>query len=108
MGYTLRGANMVDLPENYGFAPMTRINLMNPTFRVQLGVFVTPPLGSWMVSARRSPYLFSAFAVVERYSSDKPIRGQLLGPVDTPMIEGPLQHVCTALCTLHRLTGGRT
>jgi hypothetical protein len=99
---------MVDFPEGYGFAPTTKANLMNPRFRVQLGVFVSPKLGSWMVSSRRSPFLFHAVAVVERVDVDKPIRGHLLGAVDTPMIEGSLQHVCTALCTLHRLTGGRT
>jgi hypothetical protein len=100
---------MVDFPEGYGFKAGTKPYPMQERFTVVLGVFTAGgsnyPRKSF---SRRSPYKFEEIAVIRKEDNDTPIRGILLGPDNGPPIEGTLQQVVTALCTIHRLKGGKT
>lgn len=101
---------MVDFPEGYGFEPGTKAKLMQPAFLVDIGVFTKKGNG-WVKAGRhsnRSPYHFDAIGFVRKENDDTPIRGILFGgqPGEAPPpIEGTLQQVVTALCTLHRMRG---
>jgi hypothetical protein len=97
---------MVDFPEGYGFAPGKGRALMQETFTVVLGTFSHRPHWSpyYKTGPRKSPYEFTEIGVIQKEANDAPIRGILL-QVDTPPIEGTLQQVVTALCTIHRMRG---
>ncbi len=105
---------MVDFPEGYGFEPNGKAKLMQESFLVDIGVFVRK-VNEWDVkSRRRSPYVFNSIGHVVKESNDTPLRGILwldsgFGPNSppsaSPPIEGTLQQVVTALCTLHRMRG---
>lgn len=101
---------MVDFPEDYGFAPGTKAKLMQPAFLVDIGVFTRKEDGRAKVRRHpdRSPYEFQAVGFVRKEDDETPIRGTLFadstGVLVTP-IEGTLQQVVTALCTLHRMRG---
>ncbi len=95
---------MVDFPEGYGFKPGTKGLTMQETFTVVLGTF-TRRNHYLKVGRKVSPYEFAEVGVIRKESNDTPIRGILLGPDDGPPIEGTLQQVVTALCTLHRMKG---
>lgn len=98
---------MVDFPEGYGFEPGGKAKLMQESFLVDIGVFVRR-VNEWDVkSRRRSPYVFNSIGYVRKEDSEAQLWGILynvgLG-VGSP-IEGTLQQVVTALCTLHRMRG---
>ena len=95
---------MVDFPEGYGFRPGSKAMPMQETFTVVLGTF-TRRNHYLKVGRRVSPYHFDEIGVVKKEASDARVRGILLGPDDGPPIEGTLQQVVTALCTLHRMRG---
>lgn len=99
---------MVDFPEGYGFEPGGKAKLMQESFKVDIGVF-TRRGDEWDVrSRRRSPYTFNSFGFIRKENSEAPLRGTMfmsgVMEVGTP-IEGTLQQVVTALCTLHRMRG---
>jgi len=106
---------MVDFPEGYGFKPGTKAHPMQETFTVVLGTFSRRD--HWRRTGRNTaPYEFTEIAVirkeftelaaVRKEAQEAVIRGILLGPGEGPPIEGTLQQVVTALCTLHRMKGG--
>lgn len=98
---------MVDFPEGYGFRPGRRGALMQETFSVDIGVFewIGPAYGK-----RRSSYAFTPIGRVRKMSISTPIQGVLYAgsSIALPPIEGGLQQVVTALCTVHRMTGDKT
>lgn len=104
---------MVDFPEGYGFEPGGRAKLMQESFLVDIGVFMPNP---WQASRnktsfrRRSPFSFDPIGHVMKEDNGTPLRGILYNdraaiPIAGPPIEGTLQQVVTALCTLHRMKG---
>ena len=96
---------MVDFPEGYGFAPNHGARIMQDKFLVDIGIFSR---SMWMqVSRSRSPYHFEPIGLIQKDSATEPCRGILFGGGNAP-IEGALQQVVTALCTLHRMRGGMT
>lgn len=99
---------MVDFPEGYGFEPNGKAKLMQESFLVDIGV-ITRKADGWVKAGRnRSPYVFTSIGYVRKENSEAPLRGMLFvgstGVLMTP-IEGTLQQVVTALCTLHRMRG---
>lgn len=104
---------MVDFPEGYGFAPTHKARLVQQVFSVDVGVFTRDSWGTepykyvrkgWVST---SPYLFTP---VGRVIRDK---GELYGYIESgtvygSKITGTLQEICTAICTVHRMTGGKT
>ena len=57
------------------------------------------------IGRKTSPYEFTEIAVVRKEANDAPIRGISLEMEMTAPIEGTLQQVVTAMCTLHRMRG---
>lgn len=99
---------MVDFPEGYGFEPNGKAKLMQESFLVDIGVFVRKADG-WVKAGRnRSPYQFISIGFIRKENNDSPLRGTMfmggIMEVGTP-VEGTLQQVVTALCTLHRMRG---
>jgi len=94
---------MVDFPDGYGFAPGKRRQLMQETFTLVVGAFKRRDF-FFKAGRRASPYEFTEIGVIQKEANDAPIRGILL-QVDTPPIEGTLQQVVTAMCTIHRMRG---
>jgi hypothetical protein len=98
---------MVDFPEGYGFEPNGKAKLMQESFLVDIGVF-TRGVSGWVKAGRnRSPYHFRHIGYVRKENNEMPLRGILFneGLGVGPPIEGTLQQVVTALCTLHRMRG---
>ena len=99
---------MVDFPEGYGFEPGGKAKLMQESFKVDIGVFVRK-VNEWDVkSRRRSPYIFNSIGYIRKDNNDGSLRGMMTGDstgVLVPPIEGTLQQVVTAMCTLHRMRG---
>ena len=100
---------MVVFPEGYGFAPNHGARVMQESFLVELGAF-TPRAGHWVKAGRhsnRSPYAFDPIGYIRKENNDAPLRGILFneGLGVGPPIEGTLQELVTALCTLHRMRG---
>lgn len=100
---------MVEFPEGYGFGPRQKHKTMQSGFTVDIGVF-TPTrkkgVDLWLhVGRRRSPYYFDRIGSITKSPHETTVRGMLLDGMQAP-IEGPLQQVVTALCTLHRMKGG--
>lgn len=94
---------MVDFPEGYGFRPGSSGRPLQETFTVILGTFTRRD--AYIKTGRRtSPYQFNEVGVIRKEPFDPVIRGILIGP-EGPPIEGTLQQVVTALCTLHRMKG---
>jgi hypothetical protein len=99
---------MVDFPEGYGFAPGEGRSVMQETFSVDIGTFDRREPKVYVKTKRRmAPYTFTAIGCVGKGGPDQPIRGTLYkwGGVSAPPIEGTLQQVVTAICTIHRMTG---
>lgn len=97
---------MVDFPEGYGFAPGKRRALMQETFTLVIGTFDHDDRRFYKTGRRVSPYEFTEVGVITKETNDAPIRGILLRSESMPEpIEGTLQQVVTALCTLHRMKG---
>ena len=103
---------MVDFPEGYGFAPNHGARIMQESFLVDIGVFERRGRGGWVQAGRRmnrSPYEFRAIGFIRKENNETPLRGTMFmdGTKDVGApIEGTLQQVVTALCTLHRMKGG--
>jgi hypothetical protein len=95
---------MVDFPEGYGFAPATKGKLMQEKFTLVIGTY-SRRNPYCKPSRKTSPYEFTEVAVVKKEAHEAPIRGILLGSEMTAPIEGNIQQVVTALCTLHRMKG---
>lgn len=99
---------MVDFPEGYGFAPNHGAKIMQESFMADIGVYSRKASGWTRVDRSRSPYHFESIGCVRKKDNDTPIRGILFVPFgmpDEPTIEGTLQQVVTALCTIHRMRG---
>ncbi len=95
---------MVDFPEGYGFAPGKGRAPLQETFTVILGTFTRRD--AYIKTGRRaSPYQFNEVGVIRKEPYEPVVRGILIGPEEGPPIEGTLQQVVTALCTLHRMKG---
>ena len=95
---------MVDFPEGYGFAPGTKSMLMQEKFTLVVGTF-SRRTAYYKTGRKTSAYEFTEVAVIRKEAYEVPIRGILLGLEMTAPVEGNIQQVVTALCTLHRLTG---
>lgn len=95
---------MVDFPEGYGFAPSHKVRIMQESFWVDIGVFSRKATGRTRVDRNRSPYTFTPIGIIRKLNNETPLRGTLYGAEDAP-IEGSLQQVVTAVCTLHRMKG---
>ena len=99
---------MVDFPEGYGFEPGGKAKLMQESFLVDIGV-ITRKADGWVKAGRnRSPYVFTSIGSIRKENNDSPLRGTMFmgGIMEVgPPIEGTLQQVVTALCTLHRMRG---
>jgi hypothetical protein len=96
---------MVDFPEGYGFAPGKGRQLMQETFTLVIGTFGRRDPNR-KIGRKTSPYDFTEVAVVRKEANDAPIRGILLQAESmSAPIEGTLQQVVTALCTIHKLRG---
>jgi hypothetical protein len=111
---------MVDFPEGYGFAPNESKWLMQSEFVVSIGVYESrtnpyynnhnlnnPTIYRSKVKGG-SPYSFAPFGRVVK-NDEQQLYGYMLS-IHTPptKFNGTLQEICTAMCTVHRLTGGRT
>lgn len=98
---------MVDFPEGYGFAPNHGAKIMQESFKVDIGVFSRKANGWVKVDRHRSPYAFVPIGYIRKQNNETPPRGILfnVGLGVGPPIEGTLQEVVTALCTLHRMRG---
>lgn len=97
---------MVDFPEGYGFKPLDRQRVMQPTFHLTVGVFRRA--GTWAQvgkRGRRSPYEFEGIGMVYKLAEEHSVSGKLYG--EESVVKGTLQQVVTALCTLHRLRGSK-
>ncbi len=96
---------MVDFPEGYGFRPGYKGVPLQGHFSVNIGVFewVGPTFGK-----RRSPYAFTPFGNVVKNDGQQ-LYGYMLS-IQAPPVKftGTLQEICTAMCTVHRMTGGKT
>jgi hypothetical protein len=96
---------MVDFPEGYGFAPGKGRQLMQETFMLVIGTFERRN-HYLKVGRKTSPYDFTEIGVISKEANDAPIRGILLQAESmSAPIEGTLQQVVTALCTIHKLRG---
>jgi len=101
---------MVDFPEGYGFEPGGRAKLMQESFLVDIGVFARRASGRVKADRNRSPFAFDPIGHIMKEDNGTPLRGILYNdraaiPISGPPIEGTLQQVVTALCTLHRMKG---
>jgi hypothetical protein len=102
---------MVDFPEGYGFAPKHKAKVLQESFLVDIGVFTRRQAGYVRTGRNRSPYTFDPIGYIRKESNELPLRGILFydavkggAPVGPP-VEGTLQQVVTALCTIHRMRG---
>jgi hypothetical protein len=95
---------MVDFPEGYGFSPTTGAKLMQEKFTLVIGTY-SRRSAYYKTSRKTSPYEFTEVAVIKKEAHEAPIRGILLGLHNAAPIEGNIQQVVTALCTLHRMMG---
>jgi hypothetical protein len=103
---------MVDFPEGYGFAPNESKWLMQSQFVVSIGVYESrtrnPTLyrSKYRSTSNRGapPYSFAPFGQVVR--DDERLYGYLsAADYHDSIFTGTLQDICTAMCTVHRLTG---
>lgn len=98
---------MVTFPEGYGFEPGDKAQLMQGEFLISVGHFVW--IGNEWVGygkkRNRSPWGFRPFGAVEKKKGEPKVKGLFSLDMDTPPIEGSLQQVVTAMCTIHRMKG---
>lgn len=100
---------MVDFPDGYGFAPYQRRYLMQDKFLVDLVIFFRTKNPTWRNGSRRV-YDFDVIGFIHKEGADSPVRGVLYPTphseaVGPPVpVEGSIQQVVTALCTIHRMT----
>ena len=103
---------MVDFPEGYGFAPNESKWLVQSEFIVSVGVYEkkTPMYNPTVYRSRTrggSPWQFVPIGHVAKTKNELfgyLLRSQTVGAEFT----GTIQEICIAMCTVHRLTGGRT
>jgi hypothetical protein len=95
---------MVDFPEGYGFKPGSRAMPIQETFTLVIGTFKRR-YPYFKTGPRASPYEFTEIGVIRKQSYEPVFRGIILGMEMTAPIEGTLQQVVTALCTIHRMRG---
>lgn len=100
---------MVDFPEGYGFAPTHGARIMQESFLVDIGTFARRQ-AEWVKAGRgynRSPYEFTPIGFIRKQDNHTPLRGTLFewGGMTQEPIEGSLQQLVTALCTIHRMRG---
>jgi hypothetical protein len=107
---------MVDFPEGYGFAPNERLRAwqMQSQFVVSVGVYekkTDPHYNPTIYRSKRKvtgPYVFAPFGHVVK-NDEEQLYGYLLAADHyKTRFNGTLQEICTAMCTVHRLTEGRT
>ena len=104
---------MVDFPEGYGFAPNESKWLMQSQFVVSIGVYESRTRNPTLYRSKyrnvpgrgAPPYSFAPFGRVVK-NDDEHLYGYMLS-IHTPptKFSGTLQEICTAMCTVHRLTG---
>lgn len=96
---------MVDFPEGYGFAPGKGRALMQETFTLVIGIFKRR--NHYLKVGRKvPPYEFTEIGVIKKEANDAPVYGILLQSESmSAPVEGTLQQVVTALCTIHRMRG---
>jgi len=106
---------MVDFPEGYGFAPNESKWLVQERFVVSVGVYESRTNNPTIYRSKYKnvpgrgapPYVFVPFGHVVR--DDERLYGYLLAAdYHDSIFTGTLQEICTAMCTVHRLTEGRT
>ena len=98
---------MVDFPEGYGFEPRGKAELMRDKFHIEVGQFVR---AAHLKRRDRSPWEFKAIGYVYKEGEGAPIQGRMYVGVayyTHPRIEGTLQQVVTAMCTIHRMKGSK-
>jgi len=79
--------------------------LMQETFMLLIGTFERRDPNR-KIGRKTSPYEFTEIGVISKETNDAPIRGILLQAESmSAPIEGTLQQVVTALCTIHKLRG---
>lgn len=111
---------MVDFPEGYGFAPNESKWLVQEQFVVNVGVYEkrTNPyynnhnLNNPTIYRSKirggSPFTFVPIGQVVKGDGEQ-LHGFTLSIHKPPTkFTGTLQDICTAMCTVHRLTGVRT
>ena len=106
---------MVDFPEGYGFAPNDGKLLVQERFVVGVGVYEKATRNPTLYRSKHrntpgrggSPWEFVPIGYV--FKNDNKLFGSLsdIG-AEGPVFYGTLQEICTAMCTVHRLTGVRT
>lgn len=106
---------MVDFPEGYGFAPHESKWLVQSEFIVSVGVYERASRNPTLYRSKYRntpgrggpPWDFIPIGHVTK--DDKALYGYLLrSDTKSPEFTGTLQDICTAMCTVHRLTGVRT
>ena len=106
---------MVDFPEGYGFAPHESKWLVQSEFIVSVGVYERATRNPTLYRSKYRnmpgrggpPFVFVPIGHVGK--DDKKLFGYLLATgAEGPEFSGTLQDICTAMCTVHRLTEGRT
>ena len=105
---------MVDFPEGYGFARNESKWLMQSQFVVSVGVYekkTDPYYNPTIYRSKRKvtgPYVFVPFGHVVK-NDEQQLYGYMIGDaIYNTRFNGTLQEICTAMCTVHRLTGVRT
>ena len=96
---------MVDFPERYGFEPGGKAKLMQNEYAISIGCFVWVGYeytGYGKGKRNRSPWRFAMIGTVYKKFGMSNVKGVLLH--QGPPIEGSLQQVVTAMCTIHRMT----
>lgn len=98
---------MVDFPESYGFEPNGKAQLMQDEFLIEIGrfVWIGPELVGYGKKRNRSPWGFRPFGAVEKKKGEPKVKGLFSVGMGTPSVEGSLQQVVTAMCTIHRMKG---
>jgi hypothetical protein len=105
---------MVDFPEGYGFARNESKRLVQEQFVVSVGVYESRTNNPTIYRSKYKnvpgrgapPYVFVPFGNVVR--DDEELYGYLsAADYHDSRFNGTLQEICTAMCTVHRLTEGR-
>ncbi len=100
---------MVTFPEGYGFEPSGKAQLMQDQFLIEIGRFVW--VGhEWVGYGKkrnRSPWRFEGFGSVSKEKGEGKFKGWFVPSMGTPSVEGSLQQVVTAMCTIHRMKGSK-
>ena len=100
---------MVTFPEGYGFETGGKAQLIQDEFLIGVGHFVWRG-NEWVGYGKkrnRSPWEFHSFGAVEKKKGEPKVKGLFSVGMDTPPIEGTLQQVVTAMCTIHRMKGSK-